>query len=435
MIDQVEQLNSTHLVPRTIAVDLTPLLPGGENGGAKVFAVELVRELAKAHPQARFLLLTQAVSHEELAPLDRDNVRRLMVVGEDATSMRSQAFESAAGALRRFPQWTRRRVASLGYRLHARLKRNGARGLLRRESVDLLFCPFTAPTFRERGIPTVSTVYDLQYRVYPRFFGSEDWMQRHLAFAEASSHATLLAAISDFTRRAAIAEANLDPARIRTIPIAVGRDDVQAGVDDALDRLGLRRGEFFFYPANFWKHKNHEMLLTAFAIACKEGLPRTMKLACTGTSDARQDWLAAAARKLGLGDRVVFAGFMPRPEMLALLSNSRAMIFPSLYEGFGLPLVEAMAAGIAVACGNLSALPETAGDAALLFDPRSPVEIAKAMVALASDEAQRARLIEAGKRRAAAHADNQRMAREYWELFESALRLDPGPSLQEQRPG
>ena len=120
---------------------------------------------------------------------------------------------------------------------------------------------------------------------------------------------------------------------------------------------------------------------------------------------------------MGLESRVSFPGFVPAGQMAALLAGATGVVFPSLYEGFGLPLVEAMAAGVPVACSSTTALPEVAGDAALLFDPRVPAQIADAMAALVNDGALRERLVEAGRRRAPEFADADRMAREYWELL------------------
>ena len=97
------------------------------------------------------------------------------------------------------------------------------------------------------------------------------------------------------------------------------------------------------------------------------------------------------------------------------------MIFPSLYEGFGLPVIEAMAAGIPVACSNTRALPEITSDAALLFNPDNPEEIAQAILSLTSDAPLRTRLIKAGLLRAQEFSDQERMAEEYWNLFEEAI--------------
>lgn len=404
--------------PSCVAVDLTPVLPGGENGGAKVFVLDLVAQLAKLAPGCRFVLLTQAASHEELAMLDAGNVSRLRVLGPSASAHRSRALGIASRALSPMPAWLRRRMAGAGYRVLGLLKRGGTRRLLRDIGADLLFCPFTAPTFREPGIPIVCTIYDVQYRTYPQFFAVEDVEQRDRAFRDACRNATRLAAISEYSRTSAIAIGEVRPGRIRTIALQRRlASDSQFSPRSAK----LLADCYLMYPANFWRHKNHEMLLAAYGMARAAGLPADVKLVCTGAAGERRDWLMRAAERMGLGGHVVFPGFVTTGEYRALLERSRGLVFPSLYEGFGLPVVEAMAAGVPVACSNTTSLPEVAGEAALLFDPRLPGRIAAALVALATDERLRARLVEAGRRRAQAFTRPEHMAQAYWSLFAEAL--------------
>lgn len=411
--------------PLRVAVDLTPVLPGGENGGAKIFVLDLLRQLTEMAPETQFILLTQAASHDELATLDRTNVQRTMVIGPiAANSARPLLKRLAARVGPHIPARVRRVVSRAGYRLNTRLKRREAAALLRNLGVDLLFCPFTAPTYFEPGIPTVCTIYDLQYKTYPEFFAPEDVAHRGQTFIDASRRATALAAISDYSRQSAIVHGEIDPSRIRTIHLRMARRIApeMGETTQVLDRLGLISHRYLIYPANFWKHKNHEMLLTAFGMACRDGgLAADIKLVCTGAPGARQEWLMNAVRAMNLGDRVVFPGYLPNSELSTLVSHCRGVVFPSLYEGFGLPVIEAMAAGVPVACSNTTSLPEVAADAAILFDPRVPDQIAEAIITLVGDETLRARLIQAGKQRAAEFSDSWRMANEYWELFQYAL--------------
>jgi glycosyltransferase involved in cell wall biosynthesis len=412
-------------VPGTIAVDLTPLLPGGENGGAKIFVLELLRQLAELAPQTRFVLLTQHSSHDELAFLDRPNMERRMVIGASAAqALRPRMVRIGARVLRHLPGRARRLLTRVGYRLNTALKRGGSgRTLLRDLNADLLYCPFTAPTYAEPGIPVVCTIHDLQYKTYPEFFSVEDVAHRDRAFMDAARRATMLAAVSEYSRQTAIVHGNVDPARIKAIHLRMAQRTLATEGDSSpvLARLGLASGRYLIYPANFWKHKNHEMLFTAFGMACAGGLPGDIKLVCTGAPGTRQAWLEQAAQAMGIGERIVFPGFLPTAEFAALMSNSCAVVFPSLYEGFGLPVIEAMASGKPVACSNGTSLPEVAADAAHLFDPRIPEQIAQAMMTLVMDAALRARLVEAGKKRAAEFADSRRMAKEYWQLFQQAL--------------
>jgi len=418
--------------PGVIAVDLTPVLPGGENGGAKIFVLELLRQLGVMHPEVRFILLTRKAAHEELASMDSSNISRRMVIEPAVTrALRPRLEKLTRQMLPHLPSRIRQLVMNFGYRLNAMLKRGGSGAWLSNMGVELLFCPFTAPTYFEPGIPTVCTIYDLQYKTYPEFFAAEDVAHRGQTFIDACRRANALAAISDYTRQIAIRHGNLAPDRIQTIHLRMAQRIVSTRGErtDLLVRLGVGAGRYLIYPANFWKHKNHEMLLTAFGMACKLGLAADMKLVCTGAPGERQRYLIQAAAAMGLAQRMVFPGFLPNDELAALLGNARAMVFPSLYEGFGLPIIEAMAAGIPVACSNLTSLPEVAADAAVLFDPRMPTHIAQAIITLDKEEDVRNHLIATGYERAQAFADSERMAHEYWHLFLYAVNRGPQTDL------
>jgi glycosyltransferase involved in cell wall biosynthesis len=410
---------------RTIVVDLTPVLPGGENGGAKVFVLELLRRLAEFAPQTQFVLLTQATAHDELAALDGPNVRRLMVLDSSRPpALRSLGKGIFSRVSAHLPGRLRRIAGRLAYSLLTLSKRSGSRSLMQDLKVDLLFCPFTAPTYFEPNVPTVCVIYDLQYKTYPEFFAPEDVAHRDRTFTDAARRSTTLVAISDYSRDAAIAEGKLDPDHIKTIHLHISQHSLHNAKRDEtiLDRLQLVTRKYLIYPANFWKHKNHEMLLTAFGLARRSGLADDIRLVCTGAPGARQQWLKQAARGLGLENHVLFPGYLANAELLALITNSCGVIFPSLYEGFGLPIVEAMASGVPVACSNVTSLPEVAGDAAILFNPRVPEEIAQAILSIAQDKELTARLVQAGNLRSADFSNSRLMAQQYWEVFEQAKR-------------
>lgn len=421
---------------KTIAVDLTPVLPGGENGGAKIFVLDLLNRLAEMKPQVQFVLLTHANSHEELVAMDRPNMRRQMVVGPVVTnSVRPILQRLASRILRHLPGRLRRVASRLGYQLNRGLKLSGSGSLLRDMGTDLLFCPFTAPIYFEPGIATVCTIYDLQYKTYPEFFTVEDVAHRDCTFIDACCRATALTAISDYSRDSAIVHGNLDSSRIHTIYLRMAQRIAPSIENDkaVLSRLNLTPQRYLIYPANFWKHKNHEMLLTAFGMARHEGLAADIKLVCTGAPGARQEWLKNAVHIMNLGDRVLFPGYLPNTELAVLIANCTGVVFPSLYEGFGLPVIEAMASGVPVACSNTTSLPEVAADAAILFDPCVPTQIAQAIISLVENEALRAPLIQAGLQRAAEFSDSGRMAREYWELFQHALASEVEVSAMRNR--
>ncbi|QIK36787.1 glycosyltransferase family 4 protein [Caldichromatium japonicum] len=409
-----------------IAIDLTPLLPGGENGGARLLVFELLYQLIELVPDTRFILLTQSASHAELAWLDRPNVQRMQVVGAAVgQGIRPRLARLASWLLKPLPIWAQRASGRLAYGVNATLKRLGSRSQLKALGVDLLYCPFTAPTFHEPGLPTVCTLYDLQERIFPGFFSPEDLANRAGVLAALRRQADLVITISEHTRAEAIA-AGLDPARIQVIPPRLAQRLARyplAGTEHVLDRLGIREGYYLLYPANFWPHKNHSRLFAAFKQARVRGLPDELVLVCTGAPGKGLEQARASAAALGLAPRVRFPGYLTDPQLAVLLNHAAGLIFPSLYEGFGLPVIEAMAAGIPVACSHTAALPEVAGDAAILFDPLDPQAIASAMFELVLNQDRRALLVAAGQRRAAQFSDSRAMAEAYWSCLYHLLRL------------
>jgi glycosyltransferase involved in cell wall biosynthesis len=408
----------------TIVVDLTPVRPAGENGGSKIFVLELLCHLGRVAPQADFVLLTHASSHEELSMLDKVNMRRFLVAGGSSPYSIRQVIAGLFSRTKtivpdKYRVGTRRFVSQVKSAL--RYPRSGS--LLRNLHADLLFCPFTDPTYHSNGIPTVCTIYDLQHKTYPEFFSAEELARRDQAFDDACLKAVALIAISDYARNSVIAHGKLDPRRVRTIYLRLAqRSGFEAKGDrTVLNRLGLEPLRYLVYPANFWKHKNHEMLLAAFDLACRQGLAADIKLVCPGTPGDRQASLIGTAHSMGLEQRVLFPGYLSGSDLAVLVAECSAVVFPSLYEGFGLPVVEAMALGVPVACSNTTSLPEVAADAAMYFDPWNPREIAQAIRSVVDDEVQRGRLILSGRRRAEEFLNPERMAREYWDSFSDIL--------------
>jgi glycosyltransferase involved in cell wall biosynthesis len=178
---------------------------------------------------------------------------------------------------------------------------------------------------------------------------------------------------------------------------------------------------FLLYPANLWRHKNHELLFTAFAMARQQGLDPNLKLVCSGDGVDRLQELRKVASHLGLADAVLLPGFVSDATMQALYRHALAVVFPSLYEGFGMPVIEAMGQGLPVACSNSTALQEVAGSAALLFHPGCPQEIAAALHRLSEDGELRGTLIARGREQAQRYQDPDAMADQYWDLFGEAL--------------
>lgn len=400
-----------------ILVDLTPILPGGENGGAKPMVLELIRQLGMLAKKDTFILLTSLVSHEELAILDSINIRRFCV---------AEHHISAKNPLSHF---TKRCLHYAKRKL--RLKNLSKMEFLKQLKSDLLFCPFTAPTFFSLNIPVVSIIYDLQYIDYPYFFSVNEQLGRDENFQKACQAASYLVCISEFTRQKVLTHSHtaLLPERVVTIPIYLPYAVMQNRTHDLvglLQQYHLVNDDFLFYPANFWKHKNHKMLLVAFATYITENPLSTLKLVCTGAVNAGQEMLVSAVEKMGIKDRVIFPGYVAQEILLGFLSACKAVIFPSLYEGFGMPVIEAMLAGKPVLCSDRTALPEVAGKTAFYFDPRKSQEI---VVAITQMENTTSNLLDekimSGYQHALNYLDSKKMAESYYQIFQKTMSSKP----------
>ncbi len=362
-----------------IAVDLTPVLTNGENGGAKVLTMTLFQRLQTLQDY-QFVLLTAPWNHAELVQYKTKNTTCLLM---------------------------------------EHLHPNGAKTLLQQHKIDLLFCPFSAPTYAESGIPTVAIVYDLQHLDYPEFFTEEERQQRDVFLANLLKVADRIICISDFSRQSFINKLNAEPNKLSVIHISV--HDRWPGVNDDtvqahLQALGLQAGNYTFYPANYWPHKNHRTLLRAYQIYQECYPDQALDLVFTGTLKQEEDKLRQMVTSMGLSNRVHFLGYLSDETLEAVWQGCLFLTFPSLYEGFGIPIVEAMAFGKPVLCSTAGSLPEVGGDAVLYFNPLDPLEIADCTIKLTQDVTLRQQLIEKGYEQLK-QFEPQQMVSQYRQIF------------------
>ena len=397
--------------------------------------LELIRALAELLPQTTLLLLTADSSHSELDGMEHQypNIQRSCVLhAPTATSVappvgftwREKSLDSIKAIARRIlPSSIKQRIKRWQHRAQPI---PGSAKLLRQIGADMLFCPFTAPFYADAHIPTISVIYDLQYRTYPQFFTPEDLIQREEAFKTAYQNANHLVTISQFVQKTVLDASGLSPQQVSAVPIGLfrtsGKDVKEAIASSLLPRYNLSQGEFLIYPANFWEHKNHSMLLTAWGMYRQAHPNSKLKLVCTGAPGRLADNFCNMVQRMGLTDWVIYPGFVSTNEYECLLKSAFALIFPSLYEGFGIPVLEAMAAGIAVLCSDVTSLPEVGGDAVLYFDPRKPAEIWNALERLVNEPGLREKLIANGLQRSLLFQGPERMANQYVAIFANVLR-------------
>ena len=216
--------------------------------------------------------------------------------------------------------------------------------------------PLTVPLPRV-NVPAAISLLDVQHLDLPELFTRGERAFRALAYDRSARRAAHVVVISEFVRGRAIERLSLDPARVHAIHLGVDHDRFRP-------EPAVERRPFLLYPARAWPHKNHERLFAAFS-ELRARRPE-LRLVLTGGGQPLG----------GLPDGVDVRGAVSLDELVALYREASCLVFPSLYEGFGLPPLEAMACGCPVAASRTGALPEVCGDAAVLFDPLDPEGIA-----------------------------------------------------------
>jgi glycosyltransferase involved in cell wall biosynthesis len=207
--------------------------------------------------------------------------------------------------------------------------------------------------------PSVVTLHDVQHLDLPAMFPRAERAFRAVAWHRSARGADRVIVMSEFVRERAVERLGLDASRVRVVPLGLDHAQLAPG--------GPEREPFVLYPARRWPHKNHERLFAAFALVRRERPELRLVLTGGGTFGA-------------LPDGVEARGHLAWPEVVSLMQRASALVFASLYEGFGLPPLEGMACGCPVASSDAAALPETTGDAARLFDPYDPRAIADALL-------------------------------------------------------
>jgi glycosyltransferase involved in cell wall biosynthesis len=270
--------------------------------------------------------------------------------------------------------------------------------ILRRHRVDLLHSPhFLLPLLRP--CPAVATIHDVIYLACPQDLPSRAGRLYYRAMMNACARiATQIITDSEYSKTEIVSYLRADPERIDVI--YPGVDPVFAPVAEAAQlaavrsRFGIDR-EFILCVGIYKPRKNHAGLLRAFQRCLASGIQAQLVIA--GPMAEGEAVLRRLAAELGVAEHVVFTGFVSDADLCTLYSAARLCVCPSLYEGFGFTVLEAMACGAPVVCSRATSLPEVAGKAALYFDPHDPEEMAGQLVHVFSDDALRDSLIEQGR--------------------------------------
>jgi glycosyltransferase involved in cell wall biosynthesis len=248
------------------------------------------------------------------------------------------------------------RVASMA---RAALGPGRLRHAIRIDELDAIHYPLTVMLPSPGEVPAATTILDLQHEEHPEFFSRAQLLYRRRFYRGPLERSLIVITISEHARRTILERHRLPPERVRAIHLAV---DHEAFTPD-----GRAREPFLLYPANAWPHKNHARLVEAFSLVRRER--PELRLVLTGIGHERLAFPAGVESR----------GHVPLDELVALYRTAAAAVYPSLYEGFGMPCLEAMACGCPVAAAQVASLPEVCGEAAVYLDPTSVESIADAI--------------------------------------------------------
>jgi glycosyltransferase involved in cell wall biosynthesis len=311
----------------TVGISLLTLVPGVV-GGSETYARELVRALGRVG-ELDYRVFTPRIVDD----LDGQHVRAYRA----RRSMRGRAAAMAEALVRPRP----------------------LRKELRLDELDAIHFPLTVMLPRVERPPAAVSLLDIQHVFYPEFFSRAELAYRRFAYGWSLRRARTVIAISRHVKETLVERMGVAAKRVEVIHLGLDHDLFRPGTEP--------REPFLLYPANPWPHKNHERLFQAFTRLRR--LRPELRLVLTGTGLERLD----------TPEGVDVRGRVPREELASLYRRASALVFPSLYEGFGQPPLEAMASGCPVACSTAGSLPEVCGDAARYFAPTSVDEMVEAV--------------------------------------------------------
>ena len=353
--------------PIRIGIDLTPVLPGSENGGAKFATLEFIKTLLSDFAgQFHLTLFVPEIALEEL-----------------------QAYFSGQADLK-CTRLGKLRSNPLSEAIKEIKSQSRIRSICRQTSIQVFYSPFGRFISLPLEMPFIAQVHDLIHLDYPDTLTRRDRLWRHFNLLKLAWRKAIFQVSSEFTRQRLHSAYSIPLERIHRTYLPIhGRFSVEKTSSDE---------PYFLYPARAWPHKNHENLLYAYKIYRENLGERAWKLVLTAGHDGRSERLKSLGASLELGTGLKCQGEVGEQELNRIYQSASALIFPSRYEGFGIPLIEAMYFGLPIICGRGGSQPEVAGEAAIYVNVEDPEDIAGAMTRLTEDKVLREQLVANGKR-------------------------------------
>jgi glycosyltransferase involved in cell wall biosynthesis len=346
--------------PLRIGVNALYLIPG-HVGGTEIYLRNLLGALTRHDRTNEYFVFTNSETGRDIA------------VECDSMRIYPQELQAANRPMRLIWEQTQLPMQAHALRL------------------DCMLNPgFTAPIVT--ACPNVTVFHDLQHKRHPEYFRWFDLPAWQFFLWAAVRRSRVLIADSEATKTDIMHFYPISGERIRVVPL---------GVEDELFRIAEQRTTlepFLLCASTLHPHKNLDRLIRAFEHFRRRH--NSFKLVITGVEGFYTEALRRLITELGCAKSVELTGWIPRTDLYELFRRAHAFVYPSTFEGFGLPVVEAMAAGVPLACSDIEPLRSVTGDAALRFDPASTDELISAMERLSCDQILREALSRAGRERA-----------------------------------
>ncbi len=360
-------------------------LDPGASGGPETYLRGLVPALREARPEATLTVIS---------------TRR------GAAALRDDGWEGQGISVRELP-------CDDGQRLRRQLAEQLALPVVARHlRADVLHSLASIAPIRAPGLAHVITLHDVNFIHHSTFNAVTSWGMSQV-IPRAARHANALIADTAVSRDDVCSTLGLDPADFTVVPLGAetGQRPAPTPEDEVRSRFSLGTGPVVVCVGAKRPHKNQAVLVQAMP-----ELPPDLRLVLVGHAEPYEETLRVQARNLGVADRIAFAGWASDADLEGLWATARVAALPTLAEGFGLPLVEAMARGVPVAASDLPVLREVGGTWPTYFDPRDPSDAARAIKALLADPPDR----EAGRRWAKRYTWSA-AAEATWSVYDRAV--------------
>ena len=364
---------------KKLLVDLTPMKEGGVNGGAKIFIIDLLNHIL---PKINFkidLIINESFNEKHLF-MNYCNVIRYNQLKKKKFFIISKIFFFL-------------------------------------KDYELIFAPFGDTHYDNRAKKSLYIFYDLQHLYYPQFFHKNELAIRKKRFKKITQNKDIkLISISNYSKydfKKNFGNTN----EIVSVPITFDPNKYKKNFLLDENKYKLIKKKYFIYPANLWKHKNHEMLILSFKMFLEKNKTSNFKLILTGSSVERKLELEEYVAKLNLTDDVIFTEYLKEDEILSLIKNCYSVIYPTLFEGFGIPIYESIILKVPVICSNLEVFKELLGEGEFYFEEKKPKEIFSKMDALYNNKSFYYELVNCIEKRSSLINDHQVMSQKYIDVI------------------